>query len=119
MSELTGSLNPYRYEDPSRVGSYQRRPEQRFDRVAFALRALGLLKPTRTRVAVFASHRLEVQQGVDLARGPDARWVMLGVPEDASAESIVLALTKLERGAPERYVLDVMLGEAFVVAPAN
>ena len=112
MSVFTHGLNAYRFEERSRASDYERHPWQRFDRVAFALRALRLLIPTDTRIAVFRSSRLQVTQGLDLARGPGARWVMLGIPWDASAESIVLALTELEGIGQHPYSLDATLNAA-------
>lgn len=112
MSDLVPGLNAYRYEERSRATVYERRPWQRFDRVAFALRALRLLIPADTRIAVFRSNRLQVVQGRDLARGPSARWVMLGVPWDASAESIVLALTELNGVGRHPYALEATFSAA-------
>ncbi len=113
------SLDPYRYEEPARAPGYERYPELGFDRLAFALRALDVLALPRTRVAVFSSRRLEVKQGMDLMRGADARWVMLGVPEDASPESIVLALARIEGFAPSAYRLDATLDAAEAARSAN
>ena len=67
MSDFEHSLNPYRYEERSRASDHERQPWRRFDRVAFALRALRVLMPTNIRIAVFRSSRLQVSQGIDLA----------------------------------------------------
>lgn len=112
VSDFVHGLNAYRYEERSQASDYERHPWQRFDRVAFALRALRLLIPTDTRIAVFRSSRLQVIQGLDLARGPNARWVMLGIPWDASAESIVLALTELAGVGQQPYTLEASLSAA-------
>jgi hypothetical protein len=112
MTEFAQALNPYRHEERSRASDYERHPWQRFDRVAFALRALRLLIPRETRIAVFRSNHLHVVQGRDLARGPNARWVMLGIPSDASAESIVLALTQIEGVGQHPYTLEATLDTA-------
>ena len=106
------SLNPYRYEERSRASDYERQPRRRFDRVAFALLALRVLMPPNIRIAVFRSNRLQVSQGLDLVRGPGARWVMLGIPSDASAESIVLALTQIEGVGQHPYTLEATLNAA-------
>ena len=119
MTEFAHGLNPYRYEERSRASDYERHPWQRFDRVAFALRALRLLIPTNTRIAVFQSNHLHVVQGLDLARGPSARWVMLGIPSDASAESIVLALTQIEGVGQHPYTLEATLHSARCTADDN
>lgn len=112
-------LNAYRYEERSRAKDYERHPWQRFDRVEFALRTMRLLIPADTRIAVFRSNRLQVTQGLDLARGPGARWVMLGVPWDASAESIVLALAQLAGVGQQPYSLEASLSEARATANGN
>lgn len=119
VSEIIHGLNPYRYEERSRALDYERDPWQRFDRVAFALRALRLLIPPNTRIAVFRSSRLQVTQGIDLGRGPGARWVMLGLPWDASAESIVLALTEIAGVGQHPYTLEATMNAARVAANDN
>ena len=119
MSELPNPFNVYRYEDRTRRDDVERRPDQRFDRLTFALHALDLLSPARTRIAVFVSSRLEVTQGLDLARGPGARWAMVGIPRDASAESIVLALTKIDGLDEKPYSLSITLEAAQATERAN
>ena len=119
MSDLDRTLHTFRYEDPRRSEACERRPEQRFDRLAFALRAVGLLRPHETRVAVFPSSRLVVEEGRDLARGPEARWAMVGIPKDASAKSIVLALTRLERVRRAPYALEATLSAAEAAVSSN
>jgi len=68
--------------------------------------------PPNIRIAVFRSSRLQVSQGLDLARGPGARWVMLGIPTDASPESIVLALTQIDGVGQHPYTLEASLSAA-------
>ena len=83
MTEFAHGLNPYRYEERSRASNYERHPWQRFDRVAFALRALRLLIPTNTRIAVFRSNHLHVVQ-VPILLGRGVRlWDGLEALEDA------------------------------------
>ena len=119
MNDLDRTLHTFRYEDPRRADDCERRPDQRFDRLAFALRAVGLLGPERTRVAVFTSSRLVVEEGRDLARGPGARWAMVGIPRDASAQSIVLALTRLESVAGTPYSFEATLRAAQTELSSN
>lgn len=119
MTEFARGLSPYRYEEQARAPDYERRSWQRFDRVAFALRTLALLIPPRTRIAVFRSNTLQVTQGLDLGRGPDARWVMLGIPPDASAESIVLALAKIEGVGQHPYTLEASFCAARITGQAS
>jgi hypothetical protein len=119
MTDAFSPFDAYRYEDPAHTRRFQRRPQQRFDRVKFTLCALELLPLPATRVAVFPSHRLEVSQGLDLARGREARWVMLGIPRDASARSIALALTQIVAECEGSHALAAMLGFAERVGRAN
>ncbi|GEM_PF-2077740 len=90
-------IDSHCYEHRAHERECERRPEQRFDRLAFAMKALRLLRIPRTRVAVFSSRRLVVEAGRDLGPLPDSRWAMVGIPADASARSIVLALSELTR----------------------
>ena len=85
-------FDSHRFEVHAAVRDFRRSPEQRFDRIAFAIQALGLLHFSQTRVAVFPSGRLTVESGQELG-APEARWAMVGIPPDASAHSIVLALS--------------------------
>ncbi|HEU5072987.1 MAG TPA: hypothetical protein VFU02_02425 [Polyangiaceae bacterium] len=119
MSHFVQGVNPYRFEERTRAADYERHPWQRFDRVAFALRALRVLIPRETRIVVFRSNRLQVTQGLDLARGSHARWVMLGIPWDASAESIVLALAQLDGLRQRPYALEATLEAARAAAHGN
>lgn len=119
MPTIETDFTPIVYEDPVRQRPEQRAPHQHFDRLEFALEALRVLRPARTRVAVFPSRRLEVQQGRDLGRGEGARWVMMGVPEDASPESIVMALTEIGHAPGQSYVMSVLLGVAAGMAAVN
>lgn len=119
VSDPAQGVSPYRFEARTRASDYERHPWQRFDRVAFALRALRLLIPPDTRIVVFRSSRLQVIQGLDLGRGPNARWVMLGIPWDASAESIVLALAQLDGPRQRPYALAATLKAARTAGRRN
>ena len=53
MNDLDRALHTFRYEDPRRTEASERRPDQRFDRLAFALTAVVFLTFTvgyRTRL---------------------------------------------------------------------
>jgi hypothetical protein len=88
-------LDSHRYEHRAQVREFERTPEQRFDRMAFAMKALRLLRIPHTRVAVFPSRRLFIESGREFGSFPDSRWAMVGIPADASARSIVLALSEI------------------------
>ena len=78
-----------------------------FDRSAFALQALELLRPRLTTVAVFEGSRLHVASGRAWGHGPGARWAMLAVPRTASRRAIALAVASLAR-APRPYAMELL-----------
>jgi len=83
---------------------------ERFDRLAFARRALDLVRPVDTRVAVGAWRgRMQVEAGRNW-RTPrsSARWAMLLVPESASRRAIAHAVLSLS-GTPGPYALEVLV----------
>jgi hypothetical protein len=83
---------------------------ERFDRIAFALRALEILKPRGMTVAVFAGRfDLQIERGRDWGGGPDATWAMVRIPPDASREHIILALTQLSGVPATPWLLDTLL----------
>jgi hypothetical protein len=119
MDVFTAPLDVSSYQAEVGARVDQRRPEQHFNRLAFALAAARLLDPSQTRIAVFRSNLLQVRQGRDLARGPHARWVMLGIPPDSSAESIVLALTQIDRLDTQPFARESALLAARALVEAN
>ncbi|HEY5955808.1 MAG TPA: hypothetical protein VIV60_04610 [Polyangiaceae bacterium] len=112
MTRLAPPIDSRRFEDRTSVRTFVRSAEQRFDRLAFAIKALGLMGIKQTRVAVFPSRRLEVEAGRELGGAPEARWAMVGIPLDASARSIVLALAELARSMDESRGLQAALAAA-------
>jgi hypothetical protein len=82
---------------------------ERFDRIAFAKRALDLVRPPRTTVALCeGTARVHVESGRVWGRAPDARWAVLTIPPRASRRAIVIAVAGLAQGAGP-YALDVLL----------
>jgi hypothetical protein len=112
-------FDSHRFEDRAAARDFQRSPEQRFDRITFAIRALGLLRFPRTRVAVFRSRRLTVESGRYLDGFPESRWAMVGIPSDASAQSIVLALSEIAQSNTESHGLPAALAAAELVERAS
>jgi hypothetical protein len=81
-----------------------------FDRIAFALRALEILKPRGMTVAVFHGRfDLKIERGRDWGGGPNATWAMVRIPPDASREHIILALTELSGLPAAPWLLDTLL----------
>ena len=103
--------------------------DESFDRAAFARRAIDLVKPRRTTIAICeGASRLRVESGRIWGRPRartegavpteatdagelDERWALLAIPARASRRAIAIAVAQLAR-APRAYALDVLLGEA-------
>lgn len=83
-----------------------------FDRVAFAERALELVRPPRTTVAICAgARRIQVEAGRQWGAPRGVRWAVLSVPMNASRRAIANAVLALGDGtAPRPWALDVLLG---------
>jgi hypothetical protein len=104
----------------SQIGRIARAPEleeletssERFDRVAFAERALALVRPANTRVAICEGRtRITVESGRAWGRAADARWALVTVPPAASRRAIAVAALTLAGPSPEPYALDVLLAD--------
>jgi hypothetical protein len=83
---------------------FEARSAEVFDRIAYAMQLLAILKPQMT-VAVYGRNRhIEVQR----SRGRSAPWALLGIPPHATRESIAAALVELS-GLQERPFLTDLL----------
>lgn len=86
------------------------RSTETFDRLAFAERALALVRPPRTTVAICEGSRgVSVTSGRQWGREPDARWAVVSVPRDASRQAIAAAVLELHRGSSRAWALDVLM----------
>jgi hypothetical protein len=96
--------------------------DERFDRAAFARRALELVQPPRMTVAICeGAARMRVESGrlwgrprtsrCDGEGGPVEKWALLAIPAQASRRAIALAVAQLA-SEPPAYALDVLMGEA-------
>ena len=114
---MRGRKARIRDEDDRSVWSVEERREiarelghERFDRIAFALRALEILKPPGMTVAVYQSRfALKIERGRDWGGGPGKSWAMVSIPPDATREKIVLALTELSGLPATPWLLDTLL----------
>jgi len=83
-----------------------------FDRLAFAERAVALVRPPKTLVAVGqGARRVEVASGRRWSGEADARWAMVLVPPNASRRAIARAVLGLHRGGGRPWALDVLMAE--------
>jgi hypothetical protein len=84
---------------------------ERFDRIAFAERALALVRPPDTTVAICpGSRRVRVQAGRQWGAAPAQRWAILSVPHDASRRAIASAVLELGGATSRPWALDVLIG---------
>lgn len=91
-------------EDPSQVST------EVFDRIAFAERALALVQPTSTAVAICEGlRRVQVAAGRQWGGDPAKRWAILSVPRNASRRAIANAVLDLAPGRPRAWALDVLI----------
>lgn len=89
------------------------RSTESFDRIAFAARALSLVRPRGTTVAIREGRRrVRVDSGRQWGGAPGARWAILSVPQDASRRAIAHAVLDLGHRPGENarpWALDVLL----------
>lgn len=85
---------------------------ERFDRIAFAERALALVRPAGTTVAICEGQRhVRVEAGRQWGAAVGQRWAILSVPGNASRRAIASAVLELSTsGASRPWALDVLLG---------
>lgn len=81
-----------------------------FDRIAFALRALALVRPPRTTVAICqGSRRVRVEAGRQWGGSDGERWAVLSVPMNASRRAIASAVLELGVGVARPWALDILI----------
>ena len=96
------------FVDPAR--RYERHDPEPFDRIAFAMRALALLRPRIDKIAVYSSvARMVVERGRDMRAEGDTDWALVGIPPHASRESIAVALAELAGVARQPFVVDLLV----------
>jgi hypothetical protein len=86
---------------------FEARSNESFDRIAYAMRVLGVLRPKIT-VAVYPRQRdLSVESGS--AAGADGRrWALVGIPPHATRESIARALLELSDAREQPFLGDLL-----------
>ena len=84
-----------------------------FDRIAFAMRALGRLRTRQMRVVVYTTmSTLQIERGNDPRRGKGATFALVGIPPHASREHIAYALAELAGVASVPYAVQALLADA-------
>lgn len=85
------------------------RSSEEFDRFAFASRALALVRPVKTTVAIREGRRrVKVASGRQWSGDATERWAILSIPRDASRRAIANAVLDLA-GTARPWALDVLL----------
>ena len=80
-----------------------------FDRIAFAMRALDVLRPKRLRVALYrTTSQMQVEVVKDVSR-EGYRVASVGIPDDASAAHIAYALAEIAGVTSVPYAVQMML----------
>jgi hypothetical protein len=109
----------YAFEIRDQERAFQARDSESFNRIEFALRVLDLIR-LQMNVTVYPRGRsLQIRRGRDWKVGPDAEWVMIGVPRDASRLHIVYALAELAGVARQPFLLDWVARAASVPSTAT
>lgn len=81
-----------------------------FDRVAFAERAVALVRPAATRVAICGGARkLRVETGRQWGKGA-GRWAIVEVTPHSSRRAIAHAVLAICEGQAAAWTLDVLMG---------
>jgi hypothetical protein len=84
-----------------------------FDRIAFATRAVEIVRPRRMTVCVCeGKSKLTVQSGRAWGGHPNETWAVVSVPRTASRRAIALAVSRLGTAPGGPYALDVLLSGA-------
>jgi hypothetical protein len=87
------------------------RSTESFDRIAFAARALALICPHATTVAICEGSRaVRVVAGRQWGAPSGQRWAVLSVPRDASRRAIASAILELGGSTSRPWALDVLVG---------
>src|SRR5271169_5025326 len=94
--------------EPERERAVDETSDEGFDRTAFARRALDIVRPLGTTVAICEGARLRVDSGRAWGHAAGQRWAVLAIPSHASRRAIALAVAELAR-VPPPYALDVLL----------
>jgi len=85
---------------------YEAKSSESFNRLSYALQLLKILNPP-LKVAVYGHRRrLLVERG--RALGDQSAWALLGVPPDATRESIARALAELSGLERTPFLVDLL-----------
>ena len=98
----------YRYQLVDEERRFEWRDPEKFNRMAFALHVLDVLRPSMNITLYPRSGSLRIRQGIDWKHGPTAVWAMIGIPPDASRRYIVHALAELTGASDVPFIVDLL-----------
>ncbi|MEM9694005.1 MAG: hypothetical protein AAGA56_15765 [Myxococcota bacterium] len=100
---------PERYEIVEQARDFEARDFEVFDRIAFANRALDILRPKNLKVVFY-----ERGESMHIERGRDPRksrpdWALVGIPPHASRENIAYGLAELTGLHDQPFVVELLM----------
>jgi hypothetical protein len=103
------SLRDARFEQADQRRRLEHHDSENFDRLAFAMRALDVLRPKRLRVALYrTASSMQVEVVKDVSR-EGFRTASIGIPDHASAAHIAYALAEIAGVTSVPYAVQMML----------
>lgn len=110
MAQLRDDQDRYEIVDATR--RFELHDPEPFDRLAFAMRTLELLRPKDMTVAVYPRTRdLRIDRGLEPSHGPGGSWALVGIPPHASREHIAVSLAELAGVAQHPFVVALLLSD--------
>lgn len=85
---------------------YEARSSERFDRIAYAMSLLRVLKPPMTVAVYPGSHFIHVERS--RPRTPREPWAILGIPPHATRETIATAIAELTGRQHAAFMVDLL-----------
>ena len=98
-----------RFEVVDESHDFELRDAAGFDRIAFAMRALRILRPPKMKVVVYERVRdLHIEKAADLSAGPGRSYAVVGIPPHASREHIAYRLAELAGAEQVPYMVALL-----------
>ncbi len=100
-------------EQIEEIDDLAQRSTESFDRMAFAERAVALVRPPEVTVAICqGARRVRLFGGRQWGAPAGHRWAILSVPHDASRQAIAKAVLELGATGAKPWTLDVLVQES-------
>jgi hypothetical protein len=108
----TLSLRHSRYHYVDQQRDFEPGSLETFDRMAFAARALGLLRPPLSVALYPRASKLQVERASTTVAKLGKPWAVVGIPVNASRRHIAYALAELSGVEDLPYVVDMLVQHA-------